>query len=150
MVDMHQDFANYRQILVTTNPPAVPIIGASTSRANQFESELEYALWCQLGVYITTLAFINDTAEDKFGDQMINFRKRHETAEVIRDLKRWQAMRFGIPSVGIVLSFLKDSFERYVDGVDYSERLWNLSLEREPMEREDQRISLLTKQADFM
>ena len=39
-----------------------------------------------------------------------------------------------LTSVGTILSFLEDSFNKYGDGVDYSDQFWNLSLEREPRE----------------
>ena len=52
---------------------------------------------------------------------MVNFRKRQKAAEVIQDIKRWQAMPFSLTSVGTILSFLEDSFNKYVDGVDYGD-----------------------------
>ena len=103
-----------------------------------------------IGVYLTTLTFINDGAEDKLSGQMVNFRKRQKAAEVIQDIKRWQAMPFSLTSVGTILSFLEDSFNKYVDGVDYGDQFWNLSLEREPREREDEKMARLLQESGFL
>ena len=103
-----------------------------------------------IGVYLTTLTFINDGAEDKLSGQMVNFRKRQKAAEVIQDIKRWQAMHFSLTSVGTILSFLEDSFNKYVDGVDYGDQFWNLSLEREPREREDEKMARLLQESGFL
>ena len=69
---------------------------------------------------------------------MVNFRKHQKAAEVIQDIKRWQAMPFNLNSVGTILWFLEDSFNKYIDGVDYGDQFWNLSLEREPREFESE------------
>ena len=69
---------------------------------------------------------------------MVNFRKRQKAAEVIQDIKRWQAMPFSLTSVGTILSFLEHSFNKYMDGVDYGDQFWDLSLEREPREFESE------------
>ncbi|KAK7682391.1 hypothetical protein QCA50_014596 [Cerrena zonata] len=127
-IDTNKNFANYRQTLASISPPAVPFIG----------------------VYLTTLTFINDGAEDKLAGQMINFRKRQKAAEVIQDIKRWQSMPFSLTSVGTILSFLEDSFNKYVDGVDYGDQFWNLSLEREPREREDEKMARLLQESGFL
>ena len=80
---------------------------------------------------------------------MVNFRKRQKAAEVIQDIKRWQAMPFSLTSVGTILSFLEDSFNKYVDGVDYGDQFWNLSLERESSEWEDDKKVQLLRTIDF-
>lgn len=102
------------------------------------------------GVYLTTLTFINDGAEDNLAGHMVNFRKRQKAAEVIQDIKRWQAKPYNFTSVGSVMSYLEESFEKYVEAVDYGDQFWNLSLEREPREREDEKMARLLQESGFL
>jgi len=127
-IDSSKNFNNYRSTLARISPPCVPFIG----------------------VYLTTLTFINDGAEDKLGGNMINFRKRQKAAEVIQDIKRWQSKPYNFQTVGTVLSYLEESFNRYTDGVDYGDQFWNLSLEREPREREDEKMARLLQESGFL
>ncbi len=81
---------------------------------------------------------------------MINFRKRQKAAEVIQDIKRWQAMPYSFQSVGTILVFLEESFTKYTDGIDYGDQFWHLSLEREPREREDEKMARLLQESGFL
>ena len=102
------------------------------------------------GTYLTTLTFINDGAGDKVSGNMVNFRKRQKAAEVIQDIKRWQAMPYNLQVVAQVLAFLEESFGKYQDGVDYGDQFWHLSLEREPREREDEKMARLLQESGFL
>ncbi|KAI0372236.1 ras GEF [Pilatotrama ljubarskyi] len=127
-IDTNKNFNNYRSLLATIQPPCVPFIG----------------------VYLTTLTFINDGAEDKLSGNMINFRKRQKAAEVIQDIKRWQAKPYNFQTVAPVLAYLEESFQQYTDGVDYGDQFWHLSLEREPREREDEKMARLLQESGFL
>ncbi|KAJ8501924.1 hypothetical protein ONZ51_g290 [Trametes cubensis] len=127
-IDTNKNFNNYRSLLARIQPPCVPFIG----------------------VYLTTLTFINDGAEDKLGGNMINFRKRQKAAEVIQDIKRWQAKPYNFQTVAPVLQYLEESFSQYTDGVDYGNQFWELSLEREPREREDEKMARLLQESGFL
>ncbi|KAI0689705.1 ras guanine nucleotide exchange factor domain-containing protein [Cytidiella melzeri] len=127
-IDSNKNFNNYRSLLARIAPPCVPFIGT----------------------YLTTLTFINDGAEDKVAGHMINFRKRQKAAEVIRDIKQWQTIPYNFTTVSAILAFLEDSFEKYVDGVDYGDQFWNTSLEREPREREDEKMARLLQESGFL
>lgn len=102
------------------------------------------------GTYLTTLTFINDGAEDKVSGNMINFRKRQKAAEVILDIKRWQSMPYNLTPVPVVVAWLEESFDKYQDGKDYGDQFWNLSLEREPREREDEKMARLLQESGFL
>lgn len=67
---------------------------------------------------------------------MINFRKRQKAAGVIRDIKKWQSCPFNFQGVGVILGFLEESLKKYVEGRDYADQWWRLSLEREPREQD--------------
>ncbi|EMD39992.1 hypothetical protein CERSUDRAFT_112236 [Gelatoporia subvermispora B] len=127
-IDTGKNFNNYRSILARISPPCVPFIG----------------------VYLTTLTFINDGAEDKLAGHMINFRKRQKAAEVIQDIKRWQSKPYNFNTVNSVMSYLEESFTQYIDGVDYGDNFWNTSLEREPREREDEKMARLLQESGFL
>lgn len=81
---------------------------------------------------------------------MINFRKRQKAAEVIQDIKRWQSKPYNFQTVAVVLSYLEECFNKYVDGYDYADQFWNLSLEREPREREDEKMARLLQESGFL
>lgn len=102
------------------------------------------------GVYLTTLTFINDGAGDRLGDNMINFRKRQKAAEVIQDIKRWQSKPYNFQTVASILSYLEECFNKYSDGHDYADQFWNISLEREPREREDEKMARLLQESGFL
>ncbi|KZT73839.1 ras GEF [Daedalea quercina L-15889] len=127
-IDTAKNFTNYRQTLARITPPCVPFIG----------------------VYLTTLTFINDGAGDKLGENMINFRKRQKAAEVIQDIKRWQSKPYNFQTVASILSYLEECFNKYSDGHDYADQFWNLSLEREPREREDEKMARLLQESGFL
>ena len=79
---------------------------------------------------------------------MINFRKRQKAAGVIRDIKKWQSRAYNFQSVAVILAFLEESLNKYVEGVDYGDQWWRLSLEREPRERDDrERLNRLLQQS---
>lgn len=81
---------------------------------------------------------------------MINFRKRQKAAEVIQDIKRWQSKPYNFQTVGTILGYLEESFNKYNDGVDYGDQFWHLSLEREPREREDEKMARLLQESGFL
>lgn len=127
-IDSNKNFNNYRNILASITPPCVPFIGT----------------------YLTTLTFINDGAGDTVSGDMVNFRKRQKAAEVILDIKRWQAMPYNLTLVAVIIAWLEESFEKYQDGKDYGDQFWNLSLEREPREREDEKMARLLQESGFL
>ncbi|KAH9933132.1 ras GEF [Epithele typhae] len=120
-IDTNKNFNNYRQTLARIQPPCVPFIG----------------------VYLTTLT-------RQVAGNMINFRKRQKAAEVIQDIKRWQSKPYNFQTVASVLTYLEESFQSYLDGVDYGDQFWNLSLEREPREREDEKMARLLQESGFL
>ena len=126
-----------------------PLLAYNSLVRNYRERRSSY-LTASLGTYLTTLTFINDGAEDKVAGHMVNFRKRQKAAEVIQDIKRWQAQPYNLTSVGQILAFLEEAFSKYQDGVDYGDQFWHLSLEREPREREDEKMARLLQESGFL
>jgi son of sevenless len=83
--------------------------------------------------------------------RLINFSKRHKAAEVINDIKRWQARPYNLQPVPQVLGFIEDALNHYT-GPEQSlnDEFWSLSLEREPREREDEKMARLLQESGFL
>jgi son of sevenless len=102
------------------------------------------------GVFLTTLQFIQDGSDDNISPNIVNFRKRQKASEVIQDIKRWQSKPFSFHPVPTILAFIEESLNQFGDAVDIRDRFWNLSLEREPREREDEKMARLLQESGFL
>ncbi|CAG8458526.1 111_t:CDS:2 [Ambispora gerdemannii] len=121
-----KNFSDYREMLHSVNPPCVPF----------------------LGVYLTDLTFIEDGNPDtlKKGRALINFSKRMKTAEVIREIQQYQSVPYFLKAVQEIQIFIKSHLQ---DSRDVSE-LYELSLNMEPREREDEKIARLLQESGFL
>ena len=102
------------------------------------------------GVFLSTLTFIQDGNPDNLPGGLVNFRKRQMASEVINDIKRWQALPFNFQPLPSVLAYINDSLNQFVDTRASSEHFWALSLEREPREREDEKMARLLQESGFL
>lgn len=102
------------------------------------------------GVFLSTLQFIQDGNPDNLPDGLINFRKRQKASEVISDIKRWQTQSFNLQPLPLVLNFIEESLNQYSDTRASSDHFWALSLEREPREREDEKMARLLQESGFL
>jgi son of sevenless-like protein len=102
------------------------------------------------GVFLTTLQFIQDGSKDNLSPGIVNFRKRQKASEVIQDIKRWQSQPFAFHPIPTVLAFIDESLNQFNDTTDIRDRFWNLSLEREPREREDEKMARLLQESGFL
>ncbi|KAH9480568.1 Cell division control protein 25 [Psilocybe cubensis] len=127
-IDSNKNFTKYRSLMASVTPPCVPFIG----------------------VFLSTLQFIQDGNPDNLPGGLVNFRKRQKASEVINDIKRWQAQPFNFQSLPPVLSFINDSLNQFQDTRASSDRFWALSLEREPREREDEKMARLLQESGFL
>lgn len=128
VLESARNYNSYRSAMANVTPPCVPFIG----------------------VFLTTLTFIQDGAKDNLPGNMINYRKRTKAAEVIQDIKRWQAQPFLFTPVPSVLAYLDESLRFNENQGDVRDLFWNLSLEREPREREDERMARLLQESGFL
>jgi son of sevenless-like protein len=128
-IDSNKNFTKYRSLMASVTPPCVPFIG----------------------VFLSTLQFIQDGNPDNLPGGLVNFRKRQKASEVINDIKRWQAQTFNftpIPSIG---AFLDDALNQFnSDTRASSDHFWVLSLTREPREREDEKMARLLQESGFL
>ncbi|KAI5122473.1 hypothetical protein M0805_008783 [Coniferiporia weirii] len=127
-LDSTKNFTNYKATLAQTNPPGIPFIG----------------------VYLTTLTFINDGSKDVLPGNLVNFGKRQRAAEIIREIQHWQSKDFNLAPLPPILAFIEEALSSFSDTVDWGEQFWNLSLEREPREREDEKMARLLQESGFL
>ncbi|KAF9049553.1 ras GEF [Hymenopellis radicata] len=128
-IDSNKNFTKYRQLMATVTPPCVPFIG----------------------VFLSTLQFIQDGNPDTLPGGLVNFRKRQRASEVISDIQRWQAQSFNFQSLPNVQDYIQDSLSQFNDTTKAtSDMFWALSLEREPREREDEKMARLLQESGFL
>ncbi|RIA92760.1 ras guanine nucleotide exchange factor domain-containing protein [Glomus cerebriforme] len=103
-----KNFAEYREMLHSINPPCVPFFG----------------------LYLTDLTFIEDGNPDflKNSNQLINFSKRMKTADVIREIQQYQSVPYNLFPVQEIQNFINNNLEESKDVKD----LYELSLSLEP------------------
>ncbi|KAF9454846.1 ras GEF [Macrolepiota fuliginosa MF-IS2] len=129
-IDSSKTFAKYRQLMSSVTPPCVPFIG----------------------VFLSTLQFTVDGNADNLPGNLVNFFKRQKASEVMDDIKRWQATPYNLTPVPSVLNFIDDSLNQFsnTDTRASSDIFWKLSLEREPREREDEKMARLLQESGFL
>ncbi|KAF4617443.1 hypothetical protein D9613_005997 [Agrocybe pediades] len=127
-IDSNKNFTKYRSLMASVTPPCVPFIG----------------------VFLSTLQFIQDGNNDNLPGGLVNFRKRQKASEVINDIKRWQALPFNFTPLPNVQAFIKESLDQFSDTRASSDHFWHLSLEREPREREDEKMARLLQESGFL
>jgi son of sevenless len=66
-------------------------------------------------------------------------------SKVIVDIKRWQAQSFNLQPIPAIQTWIEESLNQAS-----SEHLWALSLEREPREREDEKMARLLQESGFL
>ncbi|PFH53392.1 hypothetical protein AMATHDRAFT_1447 [Amanita thiersii Skay4041] len=129
-IDSDKNFTKYRQLMQTVTPPCVPFIG----------------------VFLSTLQFIQDGNPDNLPGGLINFRKRQKASEVLSDIKRWQAQPFNLQVVPSVMNYLEESLNQFNDHDTRvsADRFWKMSLELEPKERDDEKMARLLQESGFL
>ncbi|KAL9636180.1 MAG: hypothetical protein Q9164_002985 [Protoblastenia rupestris] len=118
LMSSSKNFAEYRETLHLANPPCIPFFG----------------------IYLTDLTFIEDGIPGIIKrTSLINFAKRAKTAEVIRDIQQYQNVPYPLRSVGDLQDYILKNMQAAGDVHEMYER----SLQVEPREREDEKITRL-------
>lgn len=143
-----KNFNTYKVFMSKIQPPAVPFLGEPSC------STIHDALIAtRAGVYLTALTFIQDGAKDNVPGKdpnaplLINFQKRHKAAEVLREIKRYQQSPYNLTPVPQVIALIEDSIKLLQFDRD---KAWALSLEREPREREEEKVQRLLQDSGFV
>ncbi|KAG6336873.1 hypothetical protein ID866_2231 [Astraeus odoratus] len=126
IINSYRNYNNFRSTLATVSPPCVPFVG----------------------VFLTALTHIQDGSKDYLPGNLINFRKRQKTSEVIQDLQRWQTQPHNFHPLPSVLVHIDESLRQFGDQ-DVSDVFWQLSMEREPREREDEKLARILHESGF-
>lgn len=105
-----------------------------------------------LGVFLTTLTFLQEGSGDFLPENrnLVNFRKRQKASEVIQDIMRWQSQPHHFHPLASVLVFIEESLTALGESPSLAEAFWNISLEREPREREDEKMARLLQESGFL
>ncbi|KAF9429402.1 hypothetical protein BGZ76_001355, partial [Entomortierella beljakovae] len=121
-----RSWSDYRQELHNANPPCVPFIG----------------------IYLTDLVMIEDGNPDflKGAEHHINFYKRVGTAEVIREIQQYQSVPYCLTTVPEIQTFIRRGLEKSKN----VNELHNMSLELEPREGEEEKITRLLAESGFL
>ncbi|KAE9980590.1 hypothetical protein BLS_004135 [Venturia inaequalis] len=120
-----KNFAEYRDTLHKANPPCVPF----------------------LGVYLTDLTFIEDGIPSIIKKTtLINFAKRAKTAEVIRDIQQYQNVPYPLQPVPELAEYILSNMRTAGD----VHEMYEMSLQVEPREREDEKIARLLSESGFL
>ncbi|KIJ54796.1 hypothetical protein M422DRAFT_200705 [Sphaerobolus stellatus SS14] len=127
-MDTNKNFTNYRAILKSAQLPCVPFFG----------------------VYLSVLTFIQDGNKNNIQGELINFSKREKFAEVVREIQHYQSKLYSLTPVSVVEEFILEQLSALGNTPDSSDRTWNLSLEREPREREDEKMARLLQESGFI
>ncbi|KAF2429771.1 guanine-nucleotide dissociation stimulator CDC25 [Tothia fuscella] len=120
-----RNFAEYRDTIHKANPPCVPF----------------------LGVYLTDLTFIEDGIPGIIKKTtLINFAKRAKTAEVIRDIQQYQNVPYPLQPVPELQEYILSNMRQAGD----VHEMYEMSLQVEPREREDEKIARLLSESGFL
>ena len=124
-LDTAHNFQGYKAIISSLQPPCVPF----------------------LGVYLTVLTFIQDGAKDTLKEGgLINFQKRQKTADVIQEITKFQMQPYNLTKLTNIRAFIDESLLQLDNVPDF----WQVSLEREPREREDEKMARLLQESGFL
>ncbi|KAG1898196.1 ras GEF [Suillus fuscotomentosus] len=125
-INSYKTFNIYRHALAKVSPPCLPFVG----------------------VFLTALTHIQDGSKDYLPNNLVNFRKRQKASEVIQDLQRWQTQPHNFHPLPTVLVYLDDALGQF-DDKDVSDVFWQLSLEREPREKEEEKLARMLHESGF-
>lgn len=97
---------------------------------------------------MTTLTFIQDGNKDMLVKEgnLINFGKRQKAAEVIREIKKYQSRPYNLHEI----SSVQDLIDKSLDGLENAPDFWELSMQLEPRERDDEKMARLLQESGFL
>ncbi|KAG0836182.1 hypothetical protein G6F57_009894 [Rhizopus arrhizus] len=122
-----RNFAHYRELIHSINPPCVPFVG----------------------IYLQDLTFIEDGNSNFLKPphhHLINFAKRTKTAAVIQEIQQYQMVSYSFRPVEQIQDFIWHNLQNSRD----EDQLYKESLRLEPKEREDEKITRLLQESGFL
>lgn len=77
---------------------------------------------------------------------VINFMKRAKASAIITEIKKYQSSPYNLVPVEVIRAFLENALK-----VDRPQDFyWELSLQREPRERDDEKMARLLQESGFL
>ncbi|KAI9168385.1 hypothetical protein H9P43_007757 [Blastocladiella emersonii ATCC 22665] len=138
VTDPHKNFATYRELLHAVVPPCIPFLGRYLSDLTFLEDGNPNVL---------KVPGMPDAAASVDGadapQPLVNFSKRQRTADIIREIQQFQVLPFHLKPVPEVQEYLLNMINHNRE----SGELYEISLNREPREREDQKLVRLLEEA---
>jgi son of sevenless-like protein len=104
-------------------------------------------------MYLTDWTFMGDGIPDMIREKshQINFQKRQKASELILTIKLYQSTTYNLSLVPIITKFLDEQlFPKDINIATDEQRLYEISLMREPREREDEKIARLLSESGFL
>lgn len=103
---------------------------------------------------MTDWTFIGDGNPDMVREKphQINFQKRQKASELILMIKLHQSTTYNLAPVPVLIKYLEDQLfsTELIDVAADDQRLYEMSLMREPREREDEKIARLLSESGFL
>ncbi|KAF9430797.1 hypothetical protein BGZ94_003847 [Podila epigama] len=126
LMGVAKNWADYRELLHSVNPPCVPFVG----------------------IYLTDLVMVEDGNPNylKKSNHLINFYKRVKTAEVIREIQQYQSVPYCLTSVPEIQAFIRKGMDCTKSVAD----LYDMSLALEPRERGDEKIARMLTESGML
>lgn len=121
-----RNFRDYRDVLRSVTPPAIPFFG----------------------VYLSDLTLVEDGNPDNLQDnaKIINFSKRLKSAEIIRDIVQYQLHGYNYTAVPAVQVLLDQGFAK----APPLDAQYETSLSLEPRERANERMARLLAETGYL
>jgi son of sevenless-like protein len=138
VTDPHKNFSAYREMLHASAPPCIPFLGRYLSDLTFLEDGNPNVIKLP-----SSPSFPNHHNEQPV---LFNFAKRAKCAEIIREIQQFQLLQFNLRPVPEVQEFLLSM----VNSNRESEELYEISLNREPREREDQKLVRLLEESGLL
>ena len=144
-----KNFGDYRETLHLANPPCIPFFGKPPAPILYCTHPVTFhplqhpgLTFLRSGVYLTDLTFIEDGIPSVIKrNHHINFAKRAKTAEVIRDIQQYQNVPYPLKPVPDLQDYILSNMQAAGDVHEMYEK----SLQVEPREREDEKITRLVE-----
>ena len=71
-------------------------------------------------------------------------------ADVVQEIKHYQSIPYNLTVVPSIRNFIDESLNTLGSMEDLGDRAWNLSLEREPRDHEDEKMARLLSESGFL
>jgi son of sevenless-like protein len=142
-----KNYKVYREALRSVTPPCVPFLGT------HFIAGTRLRLTVGTGVYLTDWTFIGDGNPDMLREKphQINFNKRQKASELILMIQLNQSITYNLSAVPAISQWLDQQLFPSGRSVPTDEhKLYDLSLTREPRERDDEKIARLLSESGFL